>query len=497
MKALVAQLAKEPQSTNLGEAETAAVHDQRALCRSSAKELFKHLKEAMKGAPTADQPPGASDGSLFGAPSPPSVVPTVPANGGEVARAPAVVQEGAQPMEEAVPVVPGTAPPSAAQGQSVPALSLDGQAKAAGAEAPMLSLPKGVQRRPGGKELSTFASAGGSLPSASPAAMDGASSGVDGSQDAPLASEVASMPRIPKKQPLRPTAAADTSPFPTAAATSRSCGESPPAAKGSQPSGLLLPRRQDPALPGEAVSESPPHRTASPRAPTSPRLLLSPRPPAPPAMPLLSRGQPQSGTQTGSVLATDPPRGRSSVPSPRDAKNRAGAAYPLKVIGGSVYDAITEDAGLHEYVPLQPGRGVLRSALDRRGGQRSVTFGADKAWILPPLSPSPSPTRDAYEAVMDEDDDGGNEDDDGGDEDVGLALKVRHKDVESEAKHFRARHVAADSPAVDALLTLTLQRAFEFFSNNPNLLSNPTPEQLGEVMRDISGSIDLAELKEV
>lgn len=497
MKALVAQLAKEPQLTNSGEAETAAVHHQRASWRSTAKELFKHLKEATKGAPTADQVPGASDGSLFGAPSPPSVVPTVPANGGEVGRAPTVVQEGAQSVEEAVPVVPGTAPSSAARGQSVPALSLDGQAKAAGAEAPQLSLPKGVQRRPGGKELSTFASAGSSLPSASPAAKDGAPNGVDDSQDAPSAAEVDSMPHIPKKQSLRPTAAADTSPSPTTAAGSRSSGESPPAPKGGQPSGLLRPRRQDPALPGEVVSDSPPHRTASPRAPTSPRLLLSPRPPALPGMLPLSRAQSQSGAQTGSVLAPDPPRGRSSLPSPRGAKDRAGAAYPLKAIGGSVYDAITEDVGLHEYVPLPPGRGVLRSALDRRGGQRSVTFGADKSWILPPLSPSPSPTRDAYEAVMNEGDDGGNEDDDGGDEDVGLALKVRHKDVESEAKHFRARHVAADSPAVDALLTLTLQRAFEFFSNNPNLLSDPTPEQLGEVMRDISGSIDLAELKEV
>lgn len=497
MKALVAQLAKEPQATNLGEAETAAVHHQRASWRSTAKELFKHLKEAMKGAPTADQPPVASDGSLFGAPSPPSVVPTVPANGGEVARTPVVVQEGAQPMEATVPVVPGTAVASAAEGPSVPALSLDGQAKAAGADAPKLSLPKGVQRRPGSKVLSTLASAGSSLHSTLPAAKNGALNGVDGSQGAPIASEVDSMPHIPKKQPLRPTAAADTSLSPTTAAGSRSSGESPPAAKGSQPSGLLLPRRQDLELPGEAVSESPPHRTASPLAPTSPRLLLSPRPPAPPGMPPLSRAQSQSGAQTGSVLAPDPPRGRSSLPSPRDAKNRAGAAYPVKAIGGSVYDAITEDGGLHEYVPLPPGRGVLRSALDRRGGQRSVTFGADKAWVLPPLSPSPSPIRDAYEAVMDEDDDGGNEDNDGGNEDVGLALKVRHKDVESEAKHFRARHVAADSPAVDALLTLTLQRAFEFFSNNPNLLSDPTPEQLGEVMRDISGSIDLAELKEV
>lgn len=496
MKALVAQLAQEPQPTNLGEAETAAVHHQRAAWRSTAKELFKHLKEAMKGAYTADRPPGASDGSLFGAPSPPSVVPAVPANGGEVGRVPAVLQKGAPLIEELAPVVTRAAPLAAVKGQPVPALSLDGQAKAVGTEAPKLSTLKGVQRHSGNKELFTSASAGSSLPSVSPAKKDGASNGVDGRQDASIASEVDFMPHIPKKQPLRPTAAPATPPFQTPAAESRSSREPPPAAKGSQPSGLLLPRRQDPALTAEAAWLSFPQQAASPRAPTSPRLLLSPRPPAPPGMPPLSRSLVESGAQTGSVHAPDQPRARSSLPSPRDDKDRASAAYSLKAIGGSVYDAITEDAGLHEYKPLPPGRGVLRSAIDRRGGQRSVTFGSDKAWILPPLSSSPSPARDAYEAVMDEDDGSGN-DDDGGGEDVGLALKVRHRDVESEAKHFRARHVAADSPAVDALLTLTLQRAFEYFSKNPSMLSDPTPEQLGEVMRDISGSIHLADLKEV
>lgn len=502
MKALGSQLANSPQSSKSGGAETAELRKQRASWRSTAKELFKHLKQTNTDTPTADQPPGASDGSLFGAPSPPSVVPAVPSNGGEVAGgAPAVVHEGAQPMEHTVAVGPGAGPPSAAQGEPVPALSLNGQAEAAGAEARKLSLPKDVERRPGSKDLSAFAGADKALASALPASKDGTSDGVDGSQVAPTSSGTDSLPHIPKRQPLRSPAAADKPPPPVPAVASRASGGSPPTGRGNQPSGLLLPRRQQPALPGAIASESPPRRTASPRAPTSPRQLLSPRPPAPPRLPPgpppPPRAQPQVGGRTGSVHEPDQPRARLSLLSPRDANARAGGAHPLKTIGGSVYDAITEDTGLHEYKPLTPVRGVLRSAFERRGGQRSVSFGVDKAWILPPLSPGASPARDAAaaspardadEAVLDEDDDGGSGV-------VGLAFKVRNKDVESEAKHFRARHVAHENPAVDALLTLTLQRAFEYFSNNPNFLPDPTPAQLWELMRDISGSIDLADMK--
>ncbi|GAB0490201.1 hypothetical protein MMPV_001433 [Pyropia vietnamensis] len=354
MKALVPQLAKAPQPSKPGEAETAEVRDQRTSCRSAAKDLFKHLfkylREAKIDAPTTDLLPGASDGSLYSAPSPPSVVPTAPSSGGEVAGGgPTMAQEGAQAMERSVTSELGVGPPSAAPREPVSSLSLNGHAEAQGAEALTPTSPKVVRRRLDGKELPTVTGPESVLRAASPVSKARAPTDGDGSPDA---SDLDSLPRIP-----------------------------------------------------------------------------------------------------------------------------------------SVYDAITEDSGLHEYKPLTPVRGVLRSALSRRAGERTVTFGVDKLWVLPPLSPAESPARDAYEAVMDEDEDSGSGD-------VGLASKVRNKDVESEVKHFLARPVALDSFAVDALLTLTLKRAFEYFSNGPNF-PDATPEKLEQAMRHITGTIDLAELKQV
>lgn len=500
MKAVGAQRTKASQSSKSDEAETEEVRDQRASCRSTAKDLFKHLKEVLDktDVPTADQPPGASDGSLFGAPSPPSVVPTVPSNGGEVAGvAAAMAYDGGEPIEHTTAIVAGVGTPSAALGEALPALSLTGQAEVVGADVPKLSLPKDVQRGSGNRELSVFAGAESDQTAASSASKDGATIGLDGSQGAPFPSASHSLP-IPRRQPLRSPAAGDK-PRPTSGAASSPCAGSPPAVSGKQPSGLLLPRRQEPALPGAVASESP-RRTASPLAPTSSRLLLSPRPPAPPGVRPPLRAHQHSSGQAGFVHVSDQPRGRVSLLSPHDGKALASGAFSPKVFGGSVYDAVTEDTGLHEYEPMTPGRGVLRSALNRRGGQRSVKFGVDKTWILPPLSAASSPAREADEAAMDEDNhclSGADADDDGDSVDVGLASKVRNKDVESEAKHFRARHVAPDSQAVDALLTLTLRRAFEYFSNTSNLRSDPTPAQLWEVMQDITGSCRLEDLKQV
>lgn len=487
MKALVPQLAKAPEPSKPGEAETAEVRDQRTSCRSAAKDLFKHLfkylREAKIDASTADQPPGASDGSLFSAPSPPSVVPTAPSLEGEVAGcAPTVAQASADPTEHKVASDSIAGPSSGVPREPVPTLSLNGPAEAPGAEAPKPSLPKDVQRRSGSKELPSSAGPENELPTSSSTSKDGAPN------NAPTASDADSLPQIPRR-PLRSPAAVDES-SPLAPATAgRPSGQSLPAAKSIQSSGLLLPRRQELTLPVAAASESPPRRTTSPRSPGSPRLQSSHSLPAAPGESLHPRAQSQSGGRTGSVDVPDQPRGRSSLHSSRDEKAQVDGVHHLKAIGGSVYDAITEDSGLHEYKPLVPVRGVLRSALSRRVGQRTVTFGIDKSWILPPLSPADSPARDAYEAVMDEEEDGGSGD-------VGLASKVRNKDVESEVKHFLARPVALDSFAVDAWLGLALQRAFEYFSRSPHF-PDAAPENLEKVMRHIAGSIDLSQLKQV
>lgn len=508
MKAVGSQLVKASQSSKSDDVVvtevTDEVRDQRASCRSAAKDLFKHLKEVLDKADvsTADHPPGASDGSLFGAPSPPSVVPSVPSNGGDVAGCtPPAVRENAHPMEHSAATATDAGMPSAAESVPVPALSLNREAQPAGTEPPKLTLPKDVQRGPGSGELATFASADSASAAALVNSKEGASNGVAGSKEASSAPGLDPLLPITRRVPLRSSASAGKHSTGSAPA-SRSPGESPPAARGKQLLGLLLPRRQEATLTGAVASESPPGRTASPRAPASPRLLLSPRPLASPGTLPLSHAQPQGGGQAGNIHASDQPRARSSVLFPRDGKARPGGAHPLKAIGGSVYDAITEDTGLHVYEPMTPSRSVLRSALTRRGGRR-VAFGVDKTWILPPLSPASSPTLEPDEVVMDlgddyggGDDEDGSGDDDGGSGDVGLALKVRNKDVESEAKHFHARHVSYDSDAVDALLTLTLRRAFEYFANNPELLSDPTPADLGAVMCNICGAIDEAQTRQ-
>lgn len=509
MKAVGSQLVKASQPSKSDDVVvtevTDEVRDQRASCRSAAKDLFKHLKEVLDKADVsnADHLPGASDGSLFGAPSPPSVVPYVPSNGGEVAGVtPPAVRETAHPMEHSAATATDAGTPSAAESVPVPALSLNGEVQAAGTEPPKLTLPKDVQRGPGSGELATFASADSASAAALFNSKEGAPNGVASSQEASSGPGLDPLLPIPRRVPLRSPASAGKHSTGSAPA-SRLPGESPPAARGNQSSGLLLPRRQEATLTGAVASESPPGRTASPRAPTSPRLLLSPRPPASPGALLLSRAQPQGGGQAGNIHGSDQPRARFSVHSPRDGKARLGGAHHLKAIGGSVYDAITEDTRLHEYEPMTPGRSVLRSALTRREGRR-VAFGVDKTWIVPPLSPAASPTLEMDEVVMDlgddyggGDDEDGSGDDDGGSGDVGLAWKVRNKDVESEAKHFHSRHVSYDSDAVDALLTLTLRRAFEYFSNNPEFLSDPSPADLGDVMCNICGAIDEAQVRQI
>eukprot|EP00168_Porphyra_purpurea_P009965 TRINITY_DN2447_c0_g1_i18.p4 TRINITY_DN2447_c0_g1~~TRINITY_DN2447_c0_g1_i18.p4 ORF type:complete len:158 (-),score=27.95 TRINITY_DN2447_c0_g1_i18:225-698(-) len=155
---------------------------------------------------------------------------------------------------------------------------------------------------------------------------------------------------------------------------------------------------------------------------------------------------------------------------------------------------------MHEYDKLcEASRGILRDnghPAPPQAQRRSISFGPNKTWILPPPSPESSPEISPYQTVVEDDDDADNGDSVSG----GLAVKVRDHDATAERSHFVVRQtprVAPDSPAVDALLAVTLRRVFDFLDANPDFPEYASSTELGKLVRDISGSIDLSELQQV
>jgi len=519
MKTVRAELAYPPPPDASGVGEVPEVGERRSACRSAAKDLYMHMRAGMTESPSTNPSPTSADGTAD-ASSPPSVLPDVQANDKEKG----VSADAQDSMDETVLVhnagsaIKSTvAPTPSPQMGSVFGPSLGVQPMVTEpAPSPKLALPTSPLQLSASKGLSVFAGADEPLtqadgstglgPVANGSADGPANGSVNGSVNdstgvtatgtadgsakdgggAPAEAVVGGVVDAePPTQPA-PAPAAKPSPAPTAP-------NSPRVSPSTRSTGLLLPRRSEPSSGRLGQSLSPPRRTASPRALLSPRqpishqALSSPRPQA-------QLSQSVGGDQSAAEAPVRP------APPPHYDGKRARDPLALQVIGGSVYDAITGDSEMHEYDKLREAtRGILRDnshPAPPQAQRRSICFGANKTWILQPPSPESSPERSPYRTVLEDDDDVDNGDAVSG----GLAVKVRDNDATAERSHFVVRQtprVAPDSPAVDALLAVTLQRVFDFLDANPDFPEHATSAELGNLVRDISGSIDLNQLQQV
>jgi len=527
MKTVRAELAHPPPPDASGVGEVPEVGERRSACRSAAKDLYMHMRAGMTESPSTNPPPTSADGTA-GASSPPSVLPDVQVNNKEagvsadaqdsmdetvlVHNAGSAVQSTVAPTPSpqtgsvfgpslgVQPIVTEPAPPSKSALPTSP-LQLsasNGLSVFAGVGKPLtqadVNTGRGLVANGSANGLANVSANGlvnGSIGGTANGSTGGAANGTtDGSAEAGGGAPAEAVERaaVEARPPTHPAPAPATAPAPAPSAAN-----SPRALPSTRSTGLLLPRRSESSSGRQGQPLSPPRRSASQRALLSPRQPISQRAPSSPR-PQAQPSQSVGGDQPAAEAPVRP------APPPHCEGKRARDPLAPQVIGGSVYDAITGDSEMHRYDKLREAtRGVLRDnsrPTPPQAQRRSISFGANKTWILPPPSPESSPERSPYRTGPEDDDDADNGDAVSG----GLAVKVRDHDASAERSHFVVRQtprVAPDSQAVDALLAVTLQRVFHFLDDNPDFPENATPTELGNLVRDISGSIDMNQLQHV